>query len=360
MSLIEPQPSQAVVSAEPASAPVGPMRRVLEAMPPWSGALLALLILMAITGAMNPAFFRATNLLNILDQNAAIGIVAVGMTLVIILGGIDLSVGSLLALAGGVGILTLNALYQPGQGDWLAVISAVAVMVLVGCTAGLVNGLLIAWGGLAPFIATLGALVAFRSAAVWMADGGQFFSQGAPTFASIGWGLPIPGTNIARPGAAPLPMSLPISVPILIVVAVTAHVLLFRTRLGRYIIAVGSNERAAVYSAIPVARIKTITYTLLGGMTGLAALVWAARFQSVNSANAGLLLELEAIAAVVIGGTRMQGGSGSIIGTLIGVLLLGVIKNMMVMLGVTSHAHGMVMGLIIIAAVLVQRLGSRS
>ncbi|MEX0653959.1 MAG: ABC transporter permease [Phycisphaeraceae bacterium] len=330
----------------------------LAALPSWTGAGVALLVLIVVTTIMNPAFRSPTNLVNILNQNAVVGIIGVGMTLVIILAGIDLAVGSLLALAGGLGILTLNALLgMEGVSEVTAVLGAMVVMLAVGAAAGALNGTLIAFGKVAPFIATLGGLVAYRSLAVYYAGGGQFFSQGSDLFAALGQGLPIPGTNIGRPGGRVIPFEIPYTVMVWCVVAVVGYVILNRTRLGRHIFAVGANERAARYSAVPVARIKLYTYTLIGLAAGVAAIMSAARYTSVNSSSTGLLIELEVIAAVVIGGTRMEGGAGSIAGTVIGVLLIGVIKNMMVMLSVDSHLHGLVMGVIIVLAVLAQQLG---
>lgn len=323
-------------------------RSLWSGIPSWAGALVALIVLVIFTAIRSGGtFLQPENLVNILNQNAEVGIIAVGMTLVIILGGIDLSVGSLMALAGGLGMLTLNALHAPGESATLAVAGALAVMLGTATAAGALNGLLISYGRLAPFIATLGALVAYRSGATWIANGGQFFSEGVPAFLTLRGGVPIAGVR------------LPYAVILFALTAVVGWVLLNKTRFGRYVFAVGSNERAATYSAIAVQRIKLLTYVCLGLATGLAAIVHAVRFQSVNSANAGLLIELEVIAAVVIGGTRMEGGSGSIVGTIVGVLLIGVIKNMLVMLNVTSFAHGLVMGLIIIGAVLVQHLGRR-
>lgn len=334
-------------------------RSLFAGLPPWVGALAALVVLVVFTAVQNPTFLKPENLVNIVNQNAEVGIIAVGMTIVIILGGIDLSIGSLLALAGGLGVLVLNATHTPGGGGVVPVLLAIATMLAVGVGAGVVNGLLIAYGRLAPFIATLAALVAYRSAATWIANGGQFFSEGVPLFQALRRGIPIPGTNIAPNAPLPIPFEFPFSVILLIVVAVLGYVLLNHTRFGRYVFAVGSNERAATYSAIAVHRVKLLAYACIGLAAGLAALVHAARYQSINSANAGLLIELEVIAAVVIGGTRMEGGSGSIVGTLVGVLLIGVIKNMLVMLDVNSFAHGLVMGGIIVGAVLVQQVGRR-
>jgi ribose transport system permease protein len=157
-----------------------------------------------------------------------------------------------------------------------------------------------------------------------------------------------------------VPAELPYSVIVWFVVACFGALLLNRTRLGRYIVAIGNNERAARYSAIAVDRVKITAYAMLGAVTGVAALMNAANYTSVNSANTGIFVELDAIAAVVIGGTRLEGGSGSVFGSIVGVLLLGVIRNVMVMLNINSQAQGLVIGAIIIAAGLLQRAGRRS
>jgi ribose transport system permease protein len=324
------------------------------ALPRWAGAFIAIVVLMTFTAWRQPTFLRWTNLANIANDQSTVGILAVGMTGVIILGGIDLSVGSLLALSGGLGVLTLNKVGEH-HADSVAVLAAVGVTLGVGIAAGLLNGLLIAKGRLAPFIATLGMLLAYRSAAGWIANGGQFFSHGSALFAKIGMGIPIPHTNISRNIRRPKLFEFPYAVMVWFVVSLAGGVLLNRTRFGRYVIAVGNNERAARYSAIAVDRVKTTMYALMGFLVGLAALMEAARYTSVNSANTGSLRELDAIAAAVIGGTRMEGGSGSITGAVIGALLLGVIHNIIVMLGINSQAQGLVTGLIIIAAALAQR-----
>lgn len=326
-------------------------------MPPWFWALCALVAMGIATACVDPSFARPLNLVNILKNNAAAGIVATGMTLVILLGGIDLSVGALLALSGGLGISAINAALGAGMGPGAACLVGALAMVALGAAAGAANGLLVARGGMAPFIATLGTLVAFRSVAVWIVRGGQYFCGNCPAFAAAGRGLPIPGTNIARAGTRVIPLELPYATIAWLLVVLAALYLVHRTRLGRYIVAVGSNERAARYAAVPVRLVKFAAYAILGALTGLAAFLYSSQYTSVNSAVTGQNLELDAIAAVVIGGTRMEGGRGSVVGTAVGVLLLGVIRNMMVMLGVNSYAQGLVQGLIILAAVLAQRLG---
>jgi ribose transport system permease protein len=299
---------------------------------------------------------KPENLLNILRQVSFVGIIALGMTLVITLGGIDLSVGSLIALLGGLGILLMNALLQRQIGEALSVMAALALILVAGTASGTLNGFLVAKGKLAPFIATLGGLAAYRSLAMALVEGGEYRSNSLKLFSAAGaGGIPIPGTNIAPRASEAIPLLLPWPVLVFALMALGAWIVLNRTRLGRYIVAIGSNERAANYSAIKVDRIKLITYSILGFCTGVAALLSASRLASVSSSSSGTLYELDVIAAVVIGGTRMRGGSGTIVGTVIGVLILGVIQNMLNLLQVSVYLQGLVKGFIIVGAVLLQR-----
>jgi ribose transport system permease protein len=339
--------------------PLEPPARRRLSLPAWFGAALAIIILVGVTSILQPTFLKPQNIVNIVNEQATVGIVAVGMTIVIIAGGIDLSVGSMLALAGGCSILTLNGLIDRQDGDLKSVIGAALAAIVVGLLAGFFNGILAAKGRIAPFIATLGALLAYRSAAQWIANGGQFFAHESPLFSQIGQGIPIPHTNVSRNIRRVIPLLFPYAVMVWIGVAIAGWVLLNRTRLGRYIIAVGNNPRAALYSAVPVDRVRILSYTILGLLVGMAAFMESARYTSVNSGSSGLFLELYAIAAAVIGGSRIEGGAGSIGGAVIGALLLGVIKNVMVMLKIDSHAQGLAMGVIIIAAALIQRLRAR-
>jgi len=302
---------------------------------------------------------KPENLLNILRQVSFVGIIAMGMTLVITLGGIDLSVGSLIAFLGGAGILVFNGLLDRQAPEWMAVMASFASIVAGGMIAGLINGLLVSKGKLAPFIATLGGLAAYRSLAMALVAGGEYRSEGSGLFGRIGaGGIPIPGTNIAPNAPTPVPLLFPWPVLIFAVVAFLAWMIMNRTWLGRYIVAIGSNERSAIYSAIKVDRVKVLTYSILGLCTGLAAMLVASRLSSISSSSSGTLYELDVIAAVVIGGTRMRGGAGTIFGTVIGVLILGVIQNMLNLLQVSVYLQGLVKGLVIIGAVLLQRTES--
>src|SRR4030095_8490124 len=313
-------------------------------------------IIYELTTKGESVLIKPENLVNILRQVSFVGIIAMGMTLVITLGGIDLSVGSLVAFLGGIGILLLNSLLSRGTPEFAAVVAAFALIVAGGVVAGLINGILVSKGKLAPFIATLGGLAAYRSLSMSLVAGGEFRAEGTGLFGKIGaGGIAIPGTNIAPSAPSPVPLLFPWPVLIFGVVALVAWTILNWTRLGRYIVAIGSNERSAIYSAIEVDRVKILTYSLLGLCTGIAALLVASRLASISSSSSGTLYELDVIAAVVIGGTRMRGGAGTIVGTVIGVLILGVIQNMLNLLQVSVYLQGLVKGLVIVGAVLLQR-----
>jgi ribose transport system permease protein len=229
------------------------------------------------------------------------------------------------------------------------------MMICVGLFAGLLNGMLITKGRIAPFIATLGGLAAYRSIAETNADNGTLNLIDNPYLKNLGQhGLPIPFLHLNN-----RMLEFHYSTIVFFGMAIVAAVVLNRTRFGRYVIAIGGNERAAAYSAINVDRVKILTYTGVGLCCGVAAVLFSARQASVSSPQAGQLYELDAIAAVVIGGTRMTGGRGSVTGTVIGVLILGVINNMLNFLDIPDTLQGLVKGIIIVAAVLVQRMGRR-
>lgn len=312
------------------------------------GVLIAFVVLFAINVVTRGgSFLQPQNLLNLVSQNADIGLIAVGMTFVIIAGGIDLSVGSLLALCGAIGLLSLNKTQSMPV--------ALAAAVGVGALTGFLNGLVISFGRVAPFIVTLAGLAGFRSLAMVAGSGGEIRSQ-VSAFQNIGFGgLPIPGT--ADPTGKPL--SLYWVAVAFLVVALMAGVLLNRTRFGRHVIAVGSNEQAARYSAIDANRVKVATYVIVGTLAGLAAFFVTARQNSVGTGSTGLYYELDAIAAVVIGGTSLRGGRGRIWGTVVGVLLLTLIANMMTAYRIDPNWQGLVRGMVILIAVLMQR-GSKS
>ncbi len=315
------------------------------------GALLALIALLTFCIIRQPALFLSPeNFRNLLNQNAYIGIVAAGMTLVISVGAIDLSVGSMLALASAVCLHTVNRM-AAGSGEMNAVLTGAAAAIVTGGFLGILNGLLVTMGRIAPFVATLGGLAMFRSITLVSANGGEIRSASntiLPGFGQAG----LPGLTLAG--------GLPIFTWATVIWLLTAVLFWFiaqRTRLGRHCIAVGTNERAARYSAVNNDRVKLIAFGLLGLVTGIASFIQVARLNSMSPASQGSLLELDAIAAVVIGGTSLAGGRSKMGGTVCGVLILGTINTMLVGEGISTYWQGFVKGAIILLAVLIQRTG---
>jgi ribose transport system permease protein len=314
-------------------------------------ALIVLLIVNVATRADN--FLTPENVRNILSQNAYVGIIAVGMTFVIMTAGIDLSVGSMVALCGAAAVLVLNK--QAAGGESTAILLACLASLGVGTVAGALNGLAIAFGRVAPFVVTLAGLAGFRSIALVLGEGGEIRSQ-VPSFGELGFAgfdVPFLKTN------AGTPLTLYWSLIAFIGVALLASFVLNYTRFGRYLIAVGANERAAKYSAINTQTVKLAAYTLLGTLVGLAGFLNAARMNSVGTGSVGTFYELDAIAAVVIGGTSLRGGKGRIWGTVVGVVLLTLIANMMTAYRIDTNWQGLVRGGVILIAVLLQR-GSKA
>lgn len=316
------------------------------------GVLVALILLVIVAAIWKPdTFLTGINLRNIVNQNAAIGIIAVGMTVVIMAGGIDLSVGSAMALAAAIGIKLLNGQLEAGASEAMAVLLALALIVATGVGIGVLNGLLIAYARIAPFIATLGGLVAFRSLTKVIAEGGQLPAKGE-LFGRIGdMGIPLPG--LYTPSGKPVDITWGIGLFLLVAVAVSF--LINRTAFGRHVVAVGANERAARHSGIDPRSVRLWAYTLLGLCVGLAAVVQGMRFHAVAPQQTGVFYELYAIAAVVIGGTSLSGGKGRVWGTVVGVLIIAVISNMLILANVASEWQDFVQGVIILVAVLIQR-----
>lgn len=305
------------------------------------GPLLALVILFVVSSLSSRYFLQADNLLNILRQVSYTGIMALGMTFVIIAGGIDLSVGSMTAFVGGVVVLLLNRLLpEPGLGGegWAILLASLAGIGL-GAVCGAINGLLVTAGRVAAFIATLGTMAIFRSVTLYIGNAGEFRSNSA-LYPELGMGRML---------------GIPNPVWAFGLLALLFAVVLKHTRYGRYSCAVGANARVARYAAIKVEWIRFLSYVILGASVGVAAVFLSSRLNSISSTTAGLNFELDAIAAVIIGGTPMSGGTGTIGGTVIGTVTLGIINNMLNMLGVSPYLQGTVKGLVIIGAVLLQR-----
>ena len=287
----------------------------------------ALIVVFLFLSFASPVFLTADNLFNIGTQTAVVAVIAVGMTLVIITAGIDLSVGSVAALSGVVGVtLMVSYGFPPLLG--------VAGGVLVGATAGLVNGLLVSFAGLNPFIATLGMLTVARGL-VFIATGAVAVFGAPESFRLLGQG---------RIGPIPIPII------VILVVAVLGYVVLSRTKLGRYAYAMGSNPEAARLSGIPIRRYLTSVYVISGALAGLGGMIAASRVNS-GQPNYGVGLELDVIAAAVIGGASLFGGQGTIVGTLIGAFLIALIRNGAVLLNVDIFYQSVIIGVVIWLAV---------
>lgn len=293
--------------------------------------IIAFIIIFIAASIMSPRFLDINNQMNILMQVSIIGIISLGMTVVMLSGGIDLSVGSVLVLVGVISVLALNA----SGSIFIAILTAC----IIGSFAGFLNGLMVAKGRIASFIATLGMMAAARSIALYIANGGSISGK-VSGFTAIAnsdlWIIDYP-------------------IIIFLVMTVLVYVLMHKTRFGRYVYAIGSNEKAATLSAIRVDRIKLAVYSLVGLLVSVAAIIETSRLNSISSSSSGVSYELDAIAAVIIGGTRMTGGKGKILGTFFGVLILGILNNMMNLMNVSPHLQGFVKGLIIIVAVVFQK-----
>ncbi|MBS1875122.1 MAG: ribose ABC transporter permease [Acidobacteria bacterium] len=300
------------------------------------GLVIALAVLCAALSAARPSFLTLGNLVNLIRQISINGILAVGVTFVLLTGGVDLSLGSLVALTGVAAALFAH----PGE---YPVIAPVVAGVAAGALCGAASGAVITVGRVAPFIVTLGMMTAARGLAL-VASGGRPVSNLSPEFTALGGGQVL---------------GVPVPVIVLAAVAAAAWVVLARFRMGRHVYAVGGNENAARASGIRVGRVKMFVYTLCGALAGLAGVVLAARI-TTGQPNAGVGYELDAIAAVVIGGTSLSGGVGGVGGTVLGALLMGVINNGLDLLNVPSYYQQIVKGVIIVGAVWMDRSQHKS
>ncbi len=307
-----------------------------------AGPFIALIAIFLIGVLVNDAFLSAGNLSNILARSSFIGIVAIGATFVITAGGIDLSVGSMAAFISGCMILLMNSLLNSIDSILAIILLAVLASIAIGAAAGLVNGLLTTRARIEAFIVTLGTMGIYRSLVTYMADGGTLslsFTIG-DLYSEVYYGTLL---------------GLPYPVWAFLSTAIIGYVLLNMTVLGRHCFAVGSNESVARYSAINVDRIKTATYVLQGICVSIATIIYVPRLGSA-SGQTGILWELEAIAAVIIGGTVLKGGYGRIWGTVVGALILTLIGNILNLTdAVSNYLNGAVQGIIVIVAVYLQR-----
>ncbi|MGO1631805.1 MAG: ABC transporter permease [Staphylococcus equorum] len=293
---------------------------------------IGLILLVIIISALNSAFLEPSNLFNLLRQVSINGLIAFGMTFVILTGGIDLSVGSTLALSSAmVAILMVSGVDS---------IIALLLGCIFGAVLGAVNGLLITLGKMAPFIATLATMNVFRGLTLVITDGNPITNlNGSYAFQLFGrgyfLGIPVPAVTM-------------------FVTFIILYILLHKTVFGRQTYAMGGNEKAAFISGIKVNKLKIMIYSLAGLMSAMAGAILTSRLNSAQP-TAGMSYELDAIAAVVLGGTSLTGGKGRILGTLIGVLIIGVLNNGLNLLGVSSFYQQVVKGVVIIIAVLIDR-----
>lgn len=317
-----------------------------------SRTIIALLVVTAFFAVMAPNFLSVGNFLIMFKHIAIIAIIGIGMTFVILTGGIDLSVGSVAGLAGMVGgALILHGIMLTPLGIVIypSVPMVVFIVLVLGAGVGLVNGVLVARIGVAPFIATLGMLYVARGAALLMSDGATFPNlTGVPAYGNTGFPFLGAGTLAG----------IPVPVWLLAALAVVAAFVAARTRFGRWIYAIGGNERAALLSGVRVTRVKTLAYAISGFTAALVGLIVASDLVAAHPAT-GDTFELSAIAAVVLGGASLSGGRGTIAGTIVGACVIGVLGDGMVMMGVSEFWQMVIKGAVIVAAVVLDRLQSR-
>lgn len=296
--------------------------------------LIGLVILIGIVGMLSPSFFTVANLLNVLRQTSINGVIAAGMTFVILTGGIDLSVGSILGFSGAVAASCLAS----GQSMLVTII----LTLVIGSGVGLINGIIISKGKLQPFIVTLATMTILRGATLVFTDG-KPISLGSGTssiaFSKIGGGTIF---------------GIPTPVVIMIFAFAICYYILTQTKMGRYTYALGGNEEATRLSGLNADRIKMFVYTISGLLASVAAIIITSRLFSAQP-NAGDGYELDAIAAVVLGGTKLAGGKGKITGTIIGALIIGVLSNALNLLNVSSYFQMIAKGVVILIAVLLDR-----
>jgi ribose transport system permease protein len=297
-----------------------------------AGTLAALVALCVVLSLASPYFFTLRNIFNVLQGMSTIGIMAIGATVVLVAGGLDLSVGSVMALGA---VLTARLMTYEGWNPWLAA----GVGLGAGFAFGLLNGLLVTRARIVPFIATLGTLSVGRGLAYLFATGQAGVASNVPMRdASVGF------LGAGYVGPVPMPVILMLSL------VIVAALFLTETVLGREIYAVGSNLRAARLCGIPIDRVQCFTYVVAGGLSALAGIV-STGLLSTASTNLGTGVELDVIAAAVIGGTSLSGGEGSVIGTLFGAAIMAVVRNAFVLLGIPLHFQTMIIGVVILLAV---------
>lgn len=296
--------------------------------------IIGLVAFSIVISMMNDRFLTSSNILNILRQTSINSIIAAGMTFVIITGGIDLSVGSTLALSGAVAAFLIGSGANPLVG--------IAAALAVGSLIGLVNGLAITKGKLQPFIVTLATMTIFRGATMVFTDGKPIssgYEKGGEFLSKIGNGYV---------------MGVPIPIIIMIIVFAVGFYVLTQTTFGRYVYSVGGNEEATKLSGVNTDKVKLLVYSISGFLAALAGIIITARLSSAQP-TAGSGYELDAIAAVVLGGTSLAGGVGTILGTVTGALIIGVLNNALNLMNVSSYYQLLAKGVVILIAVLLDR-----
>ena len=302
---------------------------------------LALALLLFAGTFTNDNFLSVGNLVNVITRSAFIAIVAVGGTFVISAGGLDLSVGSMTAFVASLMIMFLNSGVIGDSATML--IAAMALAIVLGGLCGLFNGLIVTVGKIEPFIATLGTMGIFRGLTTWLSQGGAITLRPADIQA------------LYRPAYFGSLFGVPIPIVVIFATAALGAFIFYRTPYGRHVVAVGSNEDVARYSGIPVNRVRTVTYVIQGLCVAIAVLLYVPRLGS-TSATTGTLWELQAITAVVVGGTALRGGVGRIWGTICGAFILEIVGNIMLLSNfISEYLIAAIQGAIIIIAMLVQR-----
>lgn len=302
---------------------------------------VALSLLLVLGALSSDRFLTLDNLLNVATQSAFVAIIAVGATFVITAGGLDLSVGSMVAFVASLAIVFLNTGLVANP--FLLLVIAVLMAIVMGALCGFANGIIITKGGIEPFIATLGTMGIFRGLTTWLSQGG------AISLSSMDL------QNICRPVYFGSVLTIPVPIIMIFIVAGIGAFLLNRTGYGRHVAAVGSNEDVARYSGISVSRVRVITYVLQGLCVSIAVVLYVPRLGS-TTAMTGIMWELQAITAVIIGGTALTGGVGRIWGSICGAFILEIVGNIMILSNYASeYLISAIQGTIIIVAMLVQR-----
>lgn len=303
---------------------------------------IALALLLVLGYFANPNFLSVANLTNVVTRSAFTAIIALGATFVISSGGLDLSVGSMVAFVASLMILFMNSGAVADPAVMLG--AAACVALLLGAACGLANGLITTIGRIEPFIATLGTMGIYRGLTTWLSQGGSITVRDRELL------------GLYRPFYSGSLLGIPVPILVIAVVTLICAFVLYRTRYGRHVIAVGSNEEVARYSGISVNRVRTIAYVVQGLCVAVAVLLYVPRLGS-TTATTGILWELQAITAVVVGGTLLRGGVGRIWGTVCGAVILEIVGNIMLLSNfISEYLIGAIQGAIIIIAMLVQRL----